>query len=96
MTSIMPLSVHFESDSNNSPSPGHSNLVSDGVYICSGLSTYMVSWWVSYLAKGCRPDINNGLEGGLNSGPILAPQRLSDSDSNDGPSPGYFDTELQT
>ena len=33
----------------------------------------MVSWWVSYLPKGCRPDFNNGLGGDSNSGPVLAP-----------------------
>ena len=33
----------------------------------------MVSWWVPYLPKGCRPDFNNGLGGDSNSGPILAP-----------------------
>ena len=32
----------------------------------------MVSWWVPYLPKGCRPDFNNGPGGDLNSGPILA------------------------
>ena len=32
----------------------------------------MVSWQVPYLAKGCRPDFNNGLRGYSNSGPILA------------------------
>ena len=33
----------------------------------------MVSWWVPYLAKGCRPDFNNGLGCDSNSDPILAP-----------------------
>ena len=47
----------------------------------------MVSWWVPYLAKGCRPDFNNGLGGDLNS---LAPQHLFKSDSNNGPSPGHL------
>ena len=32
----------------------------------------MVSWWVPYLPKGCRPDFNNGLGGDSNSGPVLA------------------------
>ena len=31
----------------------------------------MVSWWVPYLAKGCRPDFNNGPGGDSNSGLIL-------------------------
>ena len=50
----------------------------------------MVFWWVPYLAKGCRPDFNNGLGGDLNSGPILAPRCLFKSDSNTGLSPGHF------
>ena len=29
------------------------------------------------LAKGCRPDVNNGLRGDSNSGPILAPSIYS-------------------
>ena len=45
----------------------------------------MVSWWVPYLAKGYRPDFNQG-PGNSNSGPILAPRRLFESDSNNGPS----------
>ena len=61
----------FESDLNNGLSPSHSNLVSDGVYICSGL-LLMVSWWMPYLPKGCRPDLNNGPGDDSNSGPILA------------------------
>ena len=40
--------------------------------ICSCL-LLMVSWQVPYLAKGCRPDVNNSLRGDSNSGPILAP-----------------------
>ena len=42
------------------------------------------------LAKGCRPDFNNGLRGDSNSGPILTPQHLFESDSNNGPSPGHL------
>ena len=61
----------IESDLNGGYSPSHSNLLSDGVYICSGL-LLMVSWWVPYLPKGCRPDFNNGLGGDSNSGPVLA------------------------
>ena len=85
MTSIMAPGVHFKSDSNNGPFPGHSNLVSDGACICSGL-LLMASWWVPYLAKGYRPDFNNGLGGDSNSGSILVPRRLLKSDSNIGPS----------
>ena len=33
----------------------------------------MVSWWVPYLAKGSKPDVNDGLGGDLNSDPILPP-----------------------
>ena len=40
------------------PSPGHSNLGSDGRYTCSSLP--LIVWWVPYLDKGCRPDFNNG------------------------------------
>ena len=75
----------FEFDSNNGSSPSHSNLVSDRVYICSCLIP-MVSWWVPYLPKRCRPDFNNGLGGDSNSGPVLALQRLFESGSNNGPS----------
>ena len=78
----------FESDLNNGSSPSYPNLVSDGVYICSGL-LLMVSWWVPYLIKSCRPDFNNGLGGDSNSGPILGPRRLFESNSNNGPSPGH-------
>ena len=69
---ILALQRLFEPDLNNGPSPSHSNLVSDGIYIYSGL-LLMVSWWVPYLLKGCRPDVNNGLVGDSNSGPVLAP-----------------------
>ena len=54
------------------PPQSHSNLVSDRIYIYSGL-LLMVSWWVLYLPKGCRLDFNNGLVGDLNSGLFLAP-----------------------
>ena len=49
----------------------------------------MVSWWVPYLPKGCRPDFNNGLGGDSNSSPVLGPRRLFEFDSNNGPSPGH-------
>ena len=52
------------------------------------VSRLMVSWWVSHLRKGCRPDFNNGLGGDSNSGPVLAPRRLFESDSNNAPPPG--------
>ena len=45
----------------------------------------MVSWWVPHLPKGCRPDFNNGLGGDSDSGPVLAPRRLIESGSNNGP-----------
>ena len=50
----------------------------------------MVSWQVPYLAKGCRPDFNNGLRGDSNSGPIPPPPHLFKSDSNNGPSSGHL------
>ena len=55
----------------------------------------MASWWVPYLAKDCRPDFNNGLGAGSNSGPILTFPRLFESDLNNGPSLGHSNTELQ-
>ena len=33
----------------------------------------MVSWWVPYFPKGCKPGFNNGPGDDVNSGPILAP-----------------------
>ena len=50
----------FESDSNNVPSPGHSNLVSDEVHLFkSPTYGFLV---VTMLAKGPMPDFNNGQE----------------------------------
>ena len=74
----------FESDSSNGP-----QAISILSYICSCL-LLMVSWQVPCLAKGCRPDFNNGLRSDSNSGPILALRRLFESDSNNGPSPGHL------
>ena len=57
----------FESDSNNGPpSPNHSNLVSDEVYICSDL-LLMISWWLPSLANSLTPDFNNGPGNDFNS-----------------------------
>ena len=70
---------------NNGPSPGHSSLVSDEVYICSSL-LLMISWWVPYRPKGCRSDFNNGLGGDSNSGLVLVTRRLFESHSNNGQS----------
>ena len=79
----------IESDSNNGPSPGHSNLLSDeAVYICSSL-LLTISWWLPYLAKDPRPDFNYGPGNDSNSGFILALQRLIESDLNNGPSPSH-------
>ena len=149
----------FKSYSNNGPSPGHLNLVSDGVtsvhvsYLwfpgrchiwprAAGLTSIMTSevtqivapFWPpgvylsptritvppqaisilcqmelhlfmspthgflagAILAKGCRLDFNNDLRGDSDSGPILPPRRLFESDSNNGPSPGHSNTGLQT
>ena len=60
------------------------------------MSPTYVFWNVPYLAKGCRPDFKNSLRGDSNSGPILAPLSLFESDSNNGPSPGHSNMELQT
>ena len=61
----------FESDSNNGPSPDHSNLVSDKY------TSVQVSWWLPYLTKGPTPDFNsdfnNGPGGDSNSGLVLVP-----------------------
>ena len=51
----------------------------------------MFSLWVQYLAKGPRPDFNNGPGDNSNSGCISAPRRLLESDLNNGPTPGYSD-----
>ena len=68
----------FESHSNNGASRGHSNLVSDEVYICSSL-LLMISWWLLYMAKGPKSDFNKSPGNGSNSGCILALQRLFES-----------------
>ena len=60
------------------------------------MSPTYVFWQVPYLVKGCRPDFKNSLRGDSNSGPILAPLSLFESDSNNGPSPGHSNMELQT
>ena len=78
----------FKSDSNNGRFPGHLNLVLDGA-----TSVHVSYLWFPgrcHLAKGYRPDFNNGLRGDWNSDPILAPRRLFESDSNNGPSPGHL------
>ena len=48
----------------------------------------MVCWWVPYLAKGPRPDFNNG-PGDYSSCGRIPPCRLFESDLNNGPSPGH-------
>ena len=72
-----PFSRHlFKSDSNNGPFPHHLNV--RWSYICSCLlHVPMVSWQVPYLAKGCRPDFNNGFRSDSNNGSILAPSVYS-------------------
>ena len=74
----------FESDSNNCPSMGHSNFVSDKVYICSDLP-FLISWWLPYLAKGPMLDFNNGPGTDLNSIRSLASQRLFETYLNNAP-----------
>ena len=49
----------------------------------------MVSWWVSYLAKGPRLDFNNGPGENSNYSLILGPQHFFESDLNNGPSPSH-------
>ena len=70
--------------SDNGPSLGHSNLVSDEVYICASL-LLMISWWLPYLAKGSMPDFNSCPGSDSNSGFILALQRLFESNLNNSP-----------
>ena len=67
-----------------SNSLGHSSLVSNEVYICTGL-LFMISWWLLYLAKGIMPDFNNGPGNDLNSSRSLAPRRLFKTDINNDP-----------
>ena len=74
----------FEPDSNNGPSPGHSNLVSDEVYICLSF-LLMISWWLPYLANSPTPDFNSGPGIDSNIGCILALQHLFESHLNNGP-----------
>ena len=81
VTQIVPtfwLRHLFSSNLNNGPSPGHSNLGSDGRYTCPSLP-FMVSW-VPYLNKGPRPDFNNG------PGLTQTVAALSESDFNNGQS----------
>ena len=78
----------FECDWNIGSSLGHFNLVSDEVYICSGL-LFMISWWLLYLAKGPMPDFNNGPGNDLNSSCSLTPQRLFETDLKNDPSPSH-------
>ena len=56
---ILAFQCLFESDLNNFSSSSHSSPVSDEVYICSTL-LLMISRWLPYLAKGSRPDFNDG------------------------------------
>ena len=69
---------------NNDPSLGHSNLVSNEVYICSGL-LFTISWWLLYLAKGPMPDFNNSPGNDLNSTRILGPWPLFETNVNNDP-----------
>ena len=65
---------------------GHSDLGSDGRYFSSGLPL-MVSW-VQYLAKGPKPDFNDGPRITRIVAAFLSPA-FFESDSNNGPSPGH-------
>ena len=78
----------LQSDSKNGPSPSHSNVVSEEVYICSSL-LLMMSWWLPYLDKGPMPDFNSGPGNDSNIGCILALQCLFGSNLNNSPSPSH-------
>ena len=73
-------------NSNNGPSPGHSNLGSDGRYTCSGL-LLMDSWFVPYLLTSCRPDFNHEVTRIV--APYWPPHRLFEFDSNNNSSPSH-------
>ena len=49
----------------------------------------MVSWWVPNLAKGPRPDLNNGPEDNSNCDHIYGPRHLFESNLNNVPSTGH-------
>ena len=76
--------IHLSLTRIMTPSLGHSDLVSNEVYICSGL-LFTISWWLLYLAKGPMPDFTNGPGNDLNSTRSLAPRRLFETDVNNDP-----------
>ena len=84
---VWPLGVYLSPNrkSNNGSSLGHSNLVSDEVYICSDL-LLMASWWLQYWSRGPTPDFNSGPGKDSNIGCILAFQHLFESNLNNSPS----------
>ena len=68
---ILALQRLFDSNLNNSPPlPKPVPILCQIEY--TSVLLLMVSWWVPYLPKGCRPDFINGLGGDSNSGPVLA------------------------
>ena len=73
------------------PFPRSSQSCVRSSYMCSCF-LLMASWQGPYLVKGCKPDFNNGFRGDSNSGP----QRLFESDSNNGHFPGHSNTKLQS
>ena len=84
----------FKSNLSNVPSLAHSNLVSDEIYICSGLP-FMISWWLQYLAKGLMPDFNNDPGKDFNSCRSLTLQGLFKTDVNNDPLSKPFPTMCQ-
>ena len=74
------------SNLNNDPSLGHSILVSNEVYICSGL-LFTISLWLLYLAKDPMPDFNYGPGNDLNSTRSLARRRLFETNVNNNDPP---------
>ena len=72
---MLALQRLLESDLNNGP-PQAIPILCQMEKICSGI-LLMVSWWVLYLPKSCRSDLNNGLGGDSNSGPVLVSAFIS-------------------
>ena len=90
VTQIVPTfwSQHlFKFNSNNGPSQAIPILAQ--MEDTPAQVSQLWSGGVPYLNKGCRPDFNNGLGGDSNSGLILVPWHLFESESNNGPSLGH-------
>ena len=74
----------FNSNWNNGPSPGHSNIRSDGR--CTSSSLPFMVWWVRYLNKRLRPEFNNGPEMTWIVATVWSPLHLFETDLYNGPS----------